>query len=133
MNHINTILLVEDDLIDREVASRLFAQNDLSAHLQFADDGLDAITKLKALQQAEPKPALILLDINMPRMNGLEFLAKLRQDEILKDISVIMLTSSDQECDLEQTKKLDVTHYFIKPIRQSHIPTIIRFIEQYDA
>lgn len=132
MNQNNTILLVEDDLIDREVASRLFAQNNLSAHLQFADDGMDAITKLKALQQAEPKPVLILLDINMPRMNGIEFLAKLREDDNLKDISVIMLTSSDQECDLEQSHQLCVAHYFIKPIRQSNIPTIIQYLEPKD-
>lgn len=51
-------------------------------------------------------------------MNGIEFLAKLREDDHLKDISVIMLTSSDQDCDLEQTNQLGVAHYFIKPIRR---------------
>lgn len=114
-----SILLVEDDDIDRMVVQRAFAKNKIANPLLIARDGEEAYEHLKGLN-GKPKydtmPKIILLDINMPRMNGLELLSAIREDEELQTISVFMLTTSKDDHDRLEAYKKNVAGYIIKPV-----------------
>jgi len=112
------ILLVEDDVVDVMAIQRLFDRVGLQHRLFVARDGVEALEKLKGTGEmsAVPKPRLILLDLKMPRMGGIEFLRELRVDDDpdLRDLPVIVLTRSDLASDRRETRELEVAGYFIK-------------------
>ncbi|MEM7773833.1 MAG: response regulator [Cyanobacteria bacterium P01_A01_bin.37] len=126
------IFLVEDDAVDVMTVQRAFKKNAISNSLQVANDGLEA---LEMLRSSEKKLAttrrLILLDLNMPRMNGIEFLKELRQDEQLKHIPVIVLTTSDHERDRIEAYNFHVAGYILKPVTFAKFVEIIRTLNQY--
>src|ERR1041384_3247023 len=96
------ILLVDDDDIDIMTLQRAFKRNNISNPLSVAHNGIEALDKLRGTNGAEkitPPPRIILLDINMPQMNGLEFLREMRSDPALKHISVFVLTTSNDDKD----------------------------------
>ena len=111
------ILLVDDDEVDRMNVERVFRKHEIRHNLYTAGDGVEA---LQALRDPEgsgiPKPHVILLDINMPRMGGLEFLKELRSDPELGNISVFMLTTSDEDSDKNEAYRNNVAGYIIKPV-----------------
>ncbi|SMP67312.1 Response regulator receiver domain-containing protein [Neorhodopirellula lusitana] len=115
----NTILLIDDDEVDQYLCERVFKRSDFSATLLTASDGVEA---LELLRDAETLPDLILLDINMPRMNGHEFLleySKLGHREIPV---IVMLTSSDLNRDRDDALKHPaVQDYILKPFRKEMI------------
>jgi CheY-like chemotaxis protein len=111
-----TILLVEDNIVDREAVRRAFAKHRIANPIVDASDGIEALQILRG-SGAEPplsRPYLILLDINMPRMNGVEFLQHLRADEHLRDSIVFVLTTSNSEEDKMVTYNLNVAGYIVK-------------------
>jgi CheY-like chemotaxis protein len=111
------ILLVEDDDIDIMNVKRAFKKNNVQNPLMVAEDGLKALEMLKALKDNnQPIPKIILLDLNMPRMGGIEFLTELRKDEGLKDISVFVMTTSSEETDIVDAYRLNVAGYIVKPL-----------------
>ena len=111
------ILLVEDDDIDIMNVKRAFKKNNVQNPLLVAEDGLKALEMLKALKASnQPVPKIILLDLNMPRMGGIEFLKELRNDEGLKDISVFVMTTSSEETDIVDAYRLNVAGYIVKPL-----------------
>jgi len=113
------IILVEDDDIDRMVVTRAFAKNNIKNPLHIARDGEEALEMLKGLngkEKLDPLPKIMLLDINMPRMNGLELLREIRHDEELQTISVFMLTTSKDDQDRLEAYKNNVAGYIIKPV-----------------
>jgi len=111
------ILLVEDDDIDIMNVKRAFKKNNVQNPLMVAEDGLKALEMLKALKDNnQPIPKIILLDLNMPRMGGIEFLTELRKDEELKDISVFVMTTSSEETDIVDAYRLNVAGYIVKPL-----------------
>jgi CheY-like chemotaxis protein len=115
----NIILLVEDDELDVIGVRRSLKKLDIPYELYTAFNGSEA---LQLLRDDPEKPAMgalpdiILLDLNMPRMNGLEFLKALRADERLKDIRVYVMTTSNEESDRSATDRLGVSGYLIKPM-----------------
>ena len=113
------ILLVEDNYIDIRNAERALQKINANHRLFVAHDGEQALAMLrgKGAEKIIPKPSIIMLDINMPRMNGLEFLGELRRDEELKDIKVFITTTSDHETDRAVSKELGVSGYILKPLR----------------
>ncbi len=111
------ILLVEDDDIDIMNVKRAFKKNNVQNPLLIAEDGLKALEMLKALKASnQPVPKIILLDLNMPRMGGIEFLKELRNDDGLKDISVFVMTTSSEETDIVDAYRLNVAGYIVKPL-----------------
>lgn len=120
------VLLVEDDDIDREAIIRLFKKNNIDDQLAFAKDGLEALSMLNGKDDScQLKPSLILLDINMPKMNGFEFLEIIRAQEQFNHINVIMLTTSDREDDIKDARRLNVTDYITKPFKQSDLNLVV--------
>lgn len=108
------ILLVEDDEVDIMNVQRAFRKNNINNPLFIAHNGLEALEMLRANQI--PKPQVIILDINMPKMNGLEFLQELRSDETLRRISVFVMTTSNEDSDKLNAYNLNVAGYILKPL-----------------
>jgi len=111
------IMLVEDDEIDVMNVKRAFHKNNVRNPLQTVGDGLEALEHLRSLKtNHQPVPKVILLDLNMPRMGGIEFLRELRNDNDLKDISVFVMTTSNEESDIIEAHRLNVAGYIVKPL-----------------
>lgn len=113
------ILLVEDDELDIMSVERSLKRLDMPYELYKAFNGIEALKLLRGITETsvlEDLPDIILLDLNMPRMNGLEFLTILRGDQRLKGIKVYIMTSSGEETDRTATDRLGVSGYLIKPM-----------------
>ena len=110
-----TILLVEDDELDVISVERSLKKLESEYVLYTAYNGIEA---LKILRDPETQftPDVILLDINMPRMNGIEFLKVVREDKKLKDLKVFIMTTSSEEMDRSEAEKLGIAGYIIKPL-----------------
>lgn len=111
------ILLVEDNDFDVEAVKRAFRKAEIGNPVHSALDGIEALDKLRgagAAGRPMDKPLLILLDINMPRMDGFEFLSALRSDEHLRRSVVFMLTTSSYSSDRERAYGNNVAGYFLK-------------------
>ena len=114
-----SILLVEDDEVDVMNVLRTFKKNHIANPVHVAGNGLEALAKLRGTngeEKIKPTPKIILLDINMPKMNGLEFLKELRADPDLHSISVFVLTTSDEEKDRVAAYDMNVAGYILKPV-----------------
>jgi CheY-like chemotaxis protein len=114
------ILLVEDDEVDVMTVQRAFKKGNISNRLYLAGNGLEALAMLRGKPgEALSMPIdrrIILLDLNMPKMNGLEFLQELRADPTIRHIPVVVLTTSNEEQDRVQAYNLNVAGYILKPI-----------------
>jgi CheY-like chemotaxis protein len=116
------ILLVEDDEVDVMNVRRAFEKNRILNPLHVASDGLEALDRLRNGEIPHNR-RIILLDLNMPRMNGIEFLRELRADPQLRLIPVVVLTTSNDERDRIEAYNLNVAGYLLKPV------TFINFVE----
>jgi CheY-like chemotaxis protein len=116
------ILLVEDDEIDVTNVRRAFKKNNISNPLWVAGNGLEALEMLRG-EEIPRERRLVLLDLNMPRMNGIEFLRELRADPELRLVPVVVLTTSDDERDRVEAYQLNVAGYILKPV------TLVNFVE----
>lgn len=115
------ILLVEDSDTDSELTLRAFKRQRLVARVHRALDGPDALDFLYARgtyddRRAQRPPRLILLDIRMPKMSGIEVLRQVRADPALRTIPVVMMTSSDEPLDVEAAYRLGANSYVVKPL-----------------
>ncbi|NJL45243.1 MAG: response regulator [Leptolyngbyaceae cyanobacterium SM2_3_12] len=131
------VLLVDDDEVDVMTVRRTFERNDISHFLYVANSGSEALDMLRGTAPDLPTvPAhrrIVLLDINMPCMSGLEFLQELRQDETLCNTPVIVLTTSNDDHDREEAYRLNVAGYLIKPIKVKNFDEIMLALNQYWA
>ena len=112
------ILLVEDDRVDIMTVQRALRKNAVSNPLHVARTGLEALGMLRGdgnYQKLDPPPVLILLDLNLPKMSGIEFLREVRADPALKSLRIIVLTSSNEPRDREAAFQYDVDDYIVKP------------------
>ncbi|MEP7164850.1 MAG: response regulator [Ferruginibacter sp.] len=109
------ILLVEDDELDVISVQRTLKKLDISYELYTAYNGKEALDLLNA-NEAPLNPDVILLDLNMPKMNGIEFLKIIRMDEKYKNIKVFVMTTSAENSDQAQTDQLGISGYIIKPL-----------------
>lgn len=127
------LLLVEDDAVDILNIQRSFRKLNLLNPIHVAYDGLEALALLRGTETAPPIPfpTLILLDINMPRMNGLEFLRELRSDQQLQHLSVVVLTTSDEEKDIIEAYNFHVAGYILKPVVPEKFFEVMIAIEKY--
>ena len=123
------ILLVEDDEVDRITVQRALREIRVTNQLQIAGNGEEALEILKDANRE--RPGIILLDLNMPRMNGVEFLRVIKSDGELKRIPVIVLTSSREEQDRVESFNLSVAGYMIKPVDYRQFVEVVRAIDLY--
>lgn len=112
------ILLVDDDEVDVMNVQRAFRKNNILNPLYIAHNGLEALALLRGTngEKFPSERRLVLLDLNMPRMNGLEFLREVRNDADLHALTVIVLTTSDDERDKVEAYNLNVAGYILKPV-----------------
>lgn len=115
------ILMVEDNPTDAELALRALKKNHLANSVFWAKDGAEALDFIfcagqYAGRQMEFGPRLILLDIKLPKVDGIEVLAKVKSDERTRNIPVVMLTSSQEERDIVESYRLGVNSYIVKPV-----------------
>jgi CheY-like chemotaxis protein len=120
MNELRSILLAEDNPNDVELTLTAFSEHNLANEVFVVSDGEEALDYLfqRGRFKARPNgnPAVILLDLKMPKVDGLEVLRTIKQDEKLKSIPVVMLTSSREEPDLVRSYQLGVNAYVVKPV-----------------
>ena len=128
-----TILLVEDDDVAAEAVERAFRRAKISNPIVRARDGIEALVKLrdKSVPRAVPRPDLILLDLKMPRMNGLTFLQELRNDPELKQTIVFVLTTSDSEKDRDDAYKHLIAGYIVKSRAGQDFMELIQLLDLY--
>lgn len=118
------LLLVDDDEIDVMNVKRAFIKNKITNPLYVAGNGIEALAMLRGNPPiVPPERRLILLDLNMPKMNGIEFLRELRADANLRTLPVIVLTTSNEDSDKVEAYNLNVAGYILKPV------TFVNFVE----
>jgi CheY-like chemotaxis protein len=131
--HEVTILMVEDDDIDAMTIKRAFKKLKLLNPLIRAVDGLDALEYLRGSNEKDmvERPYVLLLDINMPRMNGLELLTEIRNDPNLKDIPVFVLTTSKSDEDMIAAHNHNVVGYIVKSEAADGFIRVIELLDSY--
>lgn len=122
------VLLVEDDMIDTMTVKRAFKELQVNTLLVTAENGEEAIAYL---EQSEVMPGLILLDLNMPIMNGVEFLNLIKSDARLRHIPVVMLTTSNEMEDKQKCFGHSVAGYMTKPVSYPHFKEMMHTIDRY--
>ena len=126
------ILLVDDDEVDVMTVRRAFKKSKVKNPLFVANNGLEALEMLRPSQYTMPKSRrLILLDLNMPKMNGIEFLKELRQDPSIQQTPVIVLTTSDREQDRLAAYNLNVAGYIVKPVTFAQVVEVMAALDRY--
>ena len=128
-----TLLLVEDDLVDAEAIQRAFRQHRIANPFVVVRDGVEALAALRGEPGAPevPNPRVVLLDINMPRMNGIEFLEALRADPALARTVVFVLTTSDRSEDKVAAYDNHVAGYILKSRAGADFLEVTRLLKTY--
>jgi CheY-like chemotaxis protein len=123
------LLLVEDDYLDAAITRRSLRQLGILNPLVHKSNGEDALAHLNT--SLRDVPCVILLDLNMPRMNGLEFLSHIKADACLKDIPVVVLTTSIAQEDLQASLRLGAAEYIVKAMDIGTFLESLKVIERY--
>jgi len=113
------ILMVEDNYLDALLTKEILSDTDRADYqISTVKDGVEALAYIHGLNRYEnsPRPDLIILDLNIPRMNGFDFLARIKKETGLNTIPVCILTTSEAREDIEKAKELDTDCYLIKPL-----------------
>jgi len=132
MTKMLNILLVEDDEVDIMNVQRAFRKNNIGNPLYIARNGLEALQMLRNESEEQiPTVQIILLDINMPRMGGIEFLTEMRKDDALKAISVFVMTTSNEDSDKISAYNLNVAGYILKPLSFEGFANSISVLSHY--
>lgn len=131
------VLLVEDNPDDAEITIRELKRNNLANNLYHAWDGEEALNfifgkgKFEGERIIEHSPKLIMLDISMPKINGLEVLTEIKTHELTRSIPVVMLTSSKEDPDIKFCYELGVSSYIVKPVKFDVFAAIIKNLGFY--
>jgi len=120
-NRIADLLLVEDNPYDAELTLSALRQKNLANNLEHVEDGAEALDFIYARgkfesRKGKPLPRLILLDLKMPKVNGIEVIEKLKADPLTKTIPIVVLTSSAEDPDIKRCYALGVNSYIVKPV-----------------
>jgi len=129
------ILLVEDNMADAELALHAFKKNKIANHVLHLQDGAEALDFLFSRGayhgQASHPPRIVLLDLKLPKIDGLEVLKQIKSNPITKAIPVILLTSSNEERDLVASYQLGVNSYIQKPVNFNEFQEVVRQLGLY--
>lgn len=140
MNYSNAkpvvILMAEDDPDDRMIAQEAFLEAHIANELYFVEDGIQLLDYLNNRGNFKdpskaPKPGIILLDLNMPRLDGREALKEIKKDPALRRIPVVVLTTSKSEEDIFRTYDLGASSFITKPVTFEGLVQIIKMLESY--
>ncbi|GAC1463101.1 MAG: response regulator [Isosphaeraceae bacterium] len=131
-----TILMADDDADDRMMAKEALDESLLANEIRFVEDGVELLAYLRrqgkyAAPDAAPRPGLVLLDLNMPRMDGREALRQIKADPELRRIPVVVMTTSSSEEDIYRTYDLGVSSYIAKPVSFEGLVDVMRCLGQY--
>ena len=130
MSRLLSILLVEDNPGDVRLVRETLSEGGLACRLEVASDGVEALEILRRERDAE-LPDLILLDLNLPRMNGFELLRVVKEDSRWRSIPVIVLSSSDSEDDVRRAYDLQANCYVTKPLDSAGLGPVLEIIERF--
>lgn len=137
MKHLNRILLVEDSIRDAELILTAFEGNNLANGITHVRDGAEALDYLYRrgayASRTDAQPALLLLDLKLPKVDGLEVLRQIKGDADLRMIPVVMMTSSRQEKDLVRSYELGVNAYVVKPMKFQDFVDAVRQVGAFWA
>jgi hypothetical protein len=125
------ILLVEDNPVDVDLTLRAFARRKLLNPIQVARDGQEALAWIPRWEAGEPLPLVILLDLKLPRVDGLEVLRQLRESRVSRDLPVVVLTSSNEDRDIETAYRYHANSYIVKPVNFEKFMEVAAQIELY--
>ncbi len=127
------ILLVEDNPGDVRLTKEALKENKIGNNLYVVGDGAEAMEFLhnKGIYAQKPRPDLILLDLNLPKKDGREVLAEIKEDKDLKHIPVVILTTSKSEDDIVKTYNLHANCYITKPVDLDQFLTVVKSIEDF--
>ena len=134
MNAMDTtrpILLVEDNPMDVDLTLRAFSRRKVINPFVVARDGEEALAYVEKWDRGEPAPAVILLDLKLPKVDGLEVLRILKEHRRYKSIPVVMLTTSNEDRDIEQAYRLGANSYIVKPVDFEKFIDVAAQIEVY--
>jgi len=123
------ILLVEDDQVDAMTVKRALKELHVTNPLTHVENGEEALDHLR--NPASERPCIVLLDLNMPRMGGIEFLQVIKHDEVLRVVPVVVLTTSDEQQDKVESFSLGVAGYMAKPVDYHQFVEVMRSINTY--
>jgi CheY-like chemotaxis protein len=128
-----TVLLVDDSIGDVRLTQEAFMEANPLIDIQVAGDGIEAMAYLRQQDPNlhAPRPDLILLDLNLPRMDGREVLAQIKEDESLKLIPTVILTTSDSEADIVRSYQLLANSYLSKPVQLDAFEALVRSINDF--
>jgi CheY-like chemotaxis protein len=135
--HAITILLAEDDEDDRELTRDALMDEGMAEAMQFVTDGQELLDYLRrdgdyaAATAAAPRPSIILLDLNMPRMDGREALAEIKADRSLRRIPVVVLTTSSDQQDIRNAYHLGANSYITKPVEPAKLVEVMKVVTDY--
>ncbi len=129
MKNLSPILLVEDDQVDVMTVKRSFKDLKVANELVVTSNGEEALEYLENPQTQ--RPCVILLDINMPRMNGLEFLKQFRRYHGIKQIPVVMITSSQEQQDVNRCVEMGIAGYILKSVEYHQFLKSIQILDAY--
>ena len=127
------VLLVEDNPGDVRLTQETFRGANSSVHLHVASDGVEAMAFLRheGTEAHAPRPDLILLDLNLPKMDGRAVLADIKKDDNLKTIPTVILTTSESEEDILQSYQLQANCYLSKPVRLDAFEAVVKSINDF--
>lgn len=125
------VLLVEDNPVDVDLTLRAFARRNLINPVQVARDGEEAVAWIERWEAGEALPLLILLDLKLPRIHGLEVLTRLKAHPISQQIPVVVLTTSEEDKDIETAYRLGANSYIVKPVNFEKFLDVAAQVEMY--
>jgi chemotaxis family two-component system response regulator Rcp1 len=127
------VLLVEDSPGDVRLTQEAFRAANMGVNLHVASDGVEAMAFLRreGVHANAPRPDLTLLDLNMPRMDGRQVLAQIKNDEKLKTIPIAILTTSESEADIAKSYQLHANCYLCKPVQLSAFEGLVKSINDF--
>lgn len=125
------ILLVEDNPVDLDLTLRAFKRRNLANPVVVARDGQEALDWIPRWEAGEPLPLVVLLDVKLPRVNGLEVLRQYRDHPVSQSIPIVMLTSSSEDKDVKAAYQYHVNSYIVKPVSFDNLMDVAAQIELY--
>ena len=131
MSHIKVVLYADDDIDDKTWVSEACKAINCSLHIEFVENGREALEYLEKASTKREVPSLIVLDLNMPELDGRQTLKRLKADTRFENIPVVIVTTSANRIDMDVCKRLGASLYLTKPDTHSEWQNIIRQLEPY--
>jgi CheY-like chemotaxis protein len=128
---LSPILVVEDRAVDLDLTKRAFARHRLLNPIEVARDGEEALAYIERWEAGEPTPAFIMLDLRLPKVDGLEVLRRLKKHPTYSSIPVIVLTTSAEDTDIQEAYRLGCNSYIVKPVEFNKFMEVASQVEVY--